>query len=157
MKNSLIVVFSVAVVAVAVSMFNAQPQASAHCQIPCGIYDDAARLNHMLEDTATITKAMAQIREMGGNHDAQSINQVGRWIMTKEDHASHIISTVAEYFLTQKVKEVPKGDDGHQAYLELLATHHHVMRAAMKAKQSVDAKVAEDLKNSIHALQKRYK
>ena len=31
--------------------------ANAHCQVPCGIYDDSARVQSMLEDAATITKA----------------------------------------------------------------------------------------------------
>ena len=33
-----------------------------------------------------------------------------RWIDTKDKHAADIITTVAEYFLTQKVKEADKGD-----------------------------------------------
>ena len=33
----------------------------AHCQVPCGIYDDAARIARMYEDAATIEKAMVQM------------------------------------------------------------------------------------------------
>ena len=36
----------------------------AHCQIPCGIYDDHARVALMLEDVATIHKAVSQIADL---------------------------------------------------------------------------------------------
>ena len=39
---------------------------SAHCQIPCGIYDDHARVNAMLEDAATVAKATKLIAELAG-------------------------------------------------------------------------------------------
>jgi nickel superoxide dismutase len=114
---------------------------SAHCQVPCGIYDDAARVNAIKEDIVTIEKASRNIRELSGKHDAQSMNQMVRWINTKEAHASHIIQVVSEYFLTQKLKP---GDD-QTAYYRKLADHHALMRAAMKAKQSTD-------QDSVHAL-----
>lgn len=140
-----------------VAFFASLPNAvSAHCQIPCGIYDDHARIHHMLEDTTTIAKAVTQIGELAGKTDPQSVNQVTRWIIVKEDHASDIITTVAEYFLTQKVKEVAPGADGYENYLKSLATHHHVMRAAMKTKQTVDSKAVEELRNTIDALGKLY-
>jgi hypothetical protein len=40
--------------------------------------------------------------------------QMTRWVTTKDAHASNIITTVGEYFLTQKVKPVPKGDAQYQ-------------------------------------------
>ena len=131
-------------------------RADAHCQVPCGIYDDAARISAMMEDTATITKAMKQINELSDKHDALNINQSMRWINTKEHHASHIITTVSEYFLTQKVKVVESGADGYQAYLENLADHHHVLKAAMKTKQTVDPANAVALQTSILKLGARY-
>ena len=50
MKSTMIIVASIATVALGAMLFNAQPQASAHCQIPCGIYDDAARIQHLFDD-----------------------------------------------------------------------------------------------------------
>ena len=71
------------------------PQAVfAHCQVPCGIYDDAARVARMYEDAATIEKAMVKMQELAGATDVQSANQFARWVATKEDHASNIITTV---------------------------------------------------------------
>lgn len=130
--------------------------ANAHCQVPCGIYDDAARIAQLREDATTIGKAIAEMTTLAGQHDVQAINQLTRWINTKEAHASHIIEVVSEYFLTQKVKPVAAGAEGRAAYLEMLADHHAVMRAAMVTKQqSGDAAVAE-LNKSIDALAKHY-
>ena len=131
--------------------------AGAHCQVPCGIYDDAARIVRLEEDAATIAKAVDQIGDLSGKRDAQSVNQSVRWITTKENHASHIIEVVAEYFLAQKVKPVMPGADGYQSYLKKLAVHHVVIVAAMKAKQNADASYVDKLSGAIDALAAHYK
>jgi len=124
--------------------------AYAHCQIPCGIYDDAARVKMMLEDATTVEKSMKLINELSSKSDAQSKNQLVRWINNKETHAQNIISTISDYFLTQRVK--PEQKD----YTERLKKHHAVIIAAMKAKQNVDIKYAEDLKKCIEVLRSYY-
>ncbi len=136
----------------------ANPQvASAHCQVPCGIYDDAARIARLNEDAATIAKAVTQINQLSGKHDAQAFNQASRWITTKEVHASHIIEVVSEYFLTQKVKPVAHDGSEHDAYLHKLADHHAVMVAAMKTKQSADGMNVIRLRSAIARLATHYK
>lgn len=122
------------------------PSAHAHCQIPCGIYDDNARVKSMLEDTATIEKSIKLIVDLSGRSDAQSKNQLVRWVMNKEKHAQNIISTVCDYFLTQRVKPSQKD------YADRLKKHHAVIIAAMEAKQNTDEKYAKALKESIEAL-----
>jgi nickel superoxide dismutase len=129
----------------------------AHCQVPCGIYDDPARIARLHEDATTIAKAITQINELAGKHDAQSLNQLMRWVTTKEAHASHIIEVVAEYFLTQKVKPVAPGAAGYDEYLRKLADHHAVMVAAMKTKQKPEPAAADALHQAIDALAKHYK
>ena len=121
-------------------------QTFAHCQIPCGIYDDHARVKQMLEDVATVEKSVKLLSELAGKTDAQSQNQLIRWVMNKEEHAQKIISTMSDYFLTQRVK--PDAED----YLERLRRHHAVILAAMKAKQQADAAVVSDLKASVEGL-----
>jgi len=79
-------------------------QTWAHCQIPCGIYDDHARVAAMLEDAATVEKSIQLISELTGKSDAQSQNQLVRWVMNKENHAQKIIASISDYFLTQRVK-----------------------------------------------------
>ena len=121
-------------------------QAFAHCQIPCGIYDDHARVAAMLEDAATVEKSIKLINELAGKTDAQSQNQLVRWVVNKENHAQKIISSISDYFLTQRVKS--SMDD----YTERLTKHHAVIVAAMKAKQSSDMADATALKESIETL-----
>lgn len=134
-----------------------QPSAEAHCQVPCGIYDDAGRIKAMMEDVATISKAVGAIGEFGTDApSAVEVNQVVRWVNTKEEHASNIIETVSLYFLTQKLKDVPAGDAGYQEYLKKLGDHHAVLRAAMKTKQTVDAANVAKLKAAVEAMAKHY-
>ena len=41
--------------------------AFAHCEIPCGIYDDEMRIKMLAEHVTTIEKSMAQIQELSLN------------------------------------------------------------------------------------------
>ena len=132
------------------------PRAEAHCQVPCGIYNDPARIRGLYEDAATIAKAIDNITKLSGKTDAESINQLTRWINTKEDHASHIIKVVSEYFLTQKVKPVASGSDGYDAYLKSQADHHAVLAAAMKTKQIPETGNVRNLQRAIHTMQHHY-
>ena len=62
-----------------------------HCQVPCGIYDDAARIVTIHEDIKTIRKSIKKINELSyGETSSQSMNQLVRWVNTKEEHAQHI-------------------------------------------------------------------
>ncbi len=131
-------------------LFLAPHSTMAHCQIPCGIYDDHARVQSMLEDAATIEKAYTLINELAGKTDAQSQNQLIRWVNNKEQYAEKIIRTISDYFLTQRVKP------DQQDYGERLANHHAVMLAAMQAKQNADPKFGAALKASIEKLAPYY-
>ncbi len=134
----------------AVALFLNSMSVQAHCQIPCGIYDDAARVVEMLESAATVEKSMKLIGELAGKNDAQSQNQLVRWVVNKEEHAQMIISTISDYFLTQRVKA--SQDD----YAERLQKHHAVIVAAMKAKQNSDMQTAMDLKDAINGIAPYY-
>ena len=137
--------------AFAVTGFLLQPQISyAHCQIPCGIYDDYARIKAMLEDAATVEKSAREIEELAGKKDAQSLNQLVRWVNNKELHAQKVITTISDYFLTQRIKPDMKDYD------ERLKKHHAAILAAMKAKQNADVKFALALKESIEKLELYY-
>jgi len=104
----------------------------------------------MLEDHSTIAKAIGKISELTGKKDAQSANQLNRWVATKEEHASKIQKIIAEYFLTQRIKS------SSNKYVALLKGAHSVMVAAMKCKQGVDAKSADTLKSAIEDFQSAY-
>lgn len=130
--------------------FIVPPSSQAHCQIPCGIYDDHARVQSMLEDAATVEKSVNLINELAGKTDAQSQNQLVRWVNNKERHAQNIISTLSDYFLTQRVKA------SQQDYSERLIKHHAVIVAAMQAKQNADQQFVVALKASIEAISPYY-
>ena len=75
---------------------------SAHCQIPCGIYDDVLRVVSMEEDIATIQKSINSIQELGDSEKSiQNQNQLVRWVNNKESHAQKIQNVISEYFLIQ--------------------------------------------------------
>lgn len=124
--------------------------AHSHCQIPCGIYDDNARVMAMLEDVTTIEKSMKMMAELAGKTDLQSQNQMVRWVMNKEEHSQKIISSISDYFLTQRVKA------SQEDYTERLVKHHAVIVAAMKTKQQSDMKYATMLKSAVEALTAYY-
>ena len=104
----------------------------------------------MLEDAATVDKSARLIAELTGKSDAQSQNQLIRWVMNKEQHAQNVISTISDYFLTQRV------NSSQEDYVERLTEHHAVIVAAMKAKQNADLKYAKDLRESIEVLLSYY-
>lgn len=127
--------------------------ARAHCQVPCGIYDDHNRVHQMREDVLTITKAMRQIQAMVKKRDAQSANQLVRWVVTKEQHAEKIMRVISDYFMAQKIKPAKAGDKKAQAaYLKQLSRHHAVMVAAMKCKQTSDLKAVKALTKALDGI-----
>ena len=122
----------------------------AHCEVPCGIYDDSARVTQMLEDTKTTAKACTMIASLSGKSDAQSANQLSRWVSNKEAHAQNVIETISHYFMTQRIKASQKD------YTERLVKHHAIMVAAMKVKQNADVKYTEELTKAIQAIAPYY-
>lgn len=122
----------------------------AHCQVPCGIYGDQLRFEQMLEDEHTISKAQLQLAELSEDPTPQNINQMVRWVTTKEDHAQNIQDTIADYFMAQRIK--PTADN----YDKTLKAAHSVTIAAMKAKQSADPATAKALEEAIYDLYRAY-
>jgi nickel superoxide dismutase len=117
---------------------------SAHCQVPCGIYDDEKEFTIMMEHTETIRKAMLEMAKEEDGDMAQSMQQFVRWVNNKESHAQKIQDICAEYFLAQRVKA--SMDD----YEEQLVAVHTIIVAAMKAKQNSDTAYADALEKAIH-------
>ena len=112
----------------------------AHCQIPCGIYSDAAQIIQIKEDLQTIEKSILMINKLSGKYDPQSVNQLNRWIATKEQHAQNIQDVISQYFLTQRIKQNSKN------YENELITLHQLLVSVMKCKQTVEK---ENVRNSI--------
>ena len=105
--------------------------AAAHCEIPCGIYDDELRAKLLYEHTVTIEKSMQKIKALG-NENPVNYNQIARWVSNKEDHASQFQHIVSQYFMTQRIKPDSK------KYSEKIELLHKMLLAAMKCKQTID-------------------
>ncbi len=123
--------------------------AAAHCEIPCGIYDDEARIGMLLEHVATIEKSMNQITTIGKDKD-HNANQLVRWVMNKEKHASELQEIVTQYFMTQRIKSDTK------AYDKKLALLHQMLVYAMKCKQTTDLAHTAKLTNVIREFKQLY-
>lgn len=123
--------------------------ATAHCEIPCGIYDDAARIKLIAEHITTIEKSMKQISAIE-KRKPLNYNQLVRWISNKEKHADEIQSIVSQYFMTQRIKPDSKDYAGK---LKLL---HQMLIYAMKCKQTTDMGNAEKLRMLLADFQKAY-
>ena len=126
-----------------VTLLIANSQLFAHCEVPCGIYADQRRFEEMLEDQTTIAKAITSIQDLAEKSDALSHNQLARWVVTKESHATNTQNIIAQYFMTQRIKADAEG------YEKKLTAAHAVMVAAMKTKQTVDPAAAEALRKAI--------
>jgi len=127
----------------------------AHCEVPCGVYDDHARVHSIEEHCTTIEKAMAQIVEntavaKSQSEVSQAAQQAVRWVMTKEEHATKIQTICSQYFLTQRIK--PGQADYHRK-LELL---HGIMVAAMKTKQTVEPDHVKKIRGLLGDFEKLY-
>jgi nickel superoxide dismutase len=130
--------------------------ATSHCQIPCGIYDDEARLEAIAENITTIEKAIRQIA-MLSEAGSPDYNQIVRWTNVKDEHADDIADIASWYFLQQRVKPVAKdrGDD-YQAYLNRLVLLHEILVYSMKTKQSTDLVNVEMLKRRLNDFEDAY-
>lgn len=116
----------------------------AHCQIPCGIYDDQMRIHLMEEHVATIEKSMNQINAK------PETNQAVRWVMNKDKHADKLAEIVTYYFMAQRIKP------GCENYAQKLSQLHEILVYSMKAKQTTDLANVEKLKALIHAFEHSY-
>lgn len=125
------------------------PLASAHCQVPCGIFDNNNVIQSMHTDYVTIEKAMIQIAELEKNPGTNA-NQLVRWVNNKESHAQDIQEKVLNYFLAQRLKT----DDPE--YVEKLKLCHEVIISAMKCKQTIDTAEVKKLHDLLHSFEKAF-
>ena len=125
------------------------PSAEAHCQVPCGIYDDDNVIQSMHTDWMTIEKASKQILELQKDPE-KNANQLVRWINNKESHAQALQEKVLNYFLAQRLK-VDQPDE--ETYLKKLRLCHEVIVTAMACKQSTDSAPVEKLHKLLHGFE----
>ena len=127
-----------------------------HCEIPCGIYDDSARVTAMREHVTTIEKSMKQIIELSSANQ-NNYNQLVRWVLNKEDHANALQEIATQYFMFQRVKPVDQAETTQwNSYLKKLSLLHKITVYAMKSKQSTDLEHIEKLRTQITDFETAY-
>ena len=118
---------------------------AAHCEIPCGIYDDEARMGLLAEHITTMEKSMKTIMDLQ-NTQPLNYNQLVRWIMNKENHADAFQEIVSQYFMTQRIKTDMNN------YNKILTVLHRMLVYAMKCKQTTDLSHIETLRTLLKEL-----
>jgi nickel superoxide dismutase len=128
----------------------------AHCEVPCGIYDDSVRVALIYEHISTIEKAMNNINEL--SQDANpNYNQLIRWVMNKESHAEKLQDIVSQYFLHQRIKLTdPAEKEKYDKYVKSLTLLHEMLVYAMKTKQTTDLSFIEKLRKTVHSFEEVY-
>lgn len=129
---------------------------SAHCEIPCGIYEDELRVSLLKEHITTIEKSMNQINTLS-EEESINYNQLVRWVNNKELHANKLQEIVSQYFLHQRIKITDKKDDAaFKKYEAQLVALHELLVYAMKAKQTTDLAYIEKLRKGVETFEGLY-
>lgn len=140
----------------AITLIFANTKLAAHCEIPCGIYDDSVRIALIYEHISTIEKSILKISELQAA-EKTDYNQLVRWVMNKEEHASKIQEIVAQYFMHQRIKPVDETEkDKYAKYIEQLTLLHELQVYAMKAKQNSDEVYVKKLRETVHNFEHSY-
>ena len=131
---------------------------NSHCQIPCGIYDDQARLDAIAEHITTIEKSIKQITELS-QAKSPDYNQIVRWTNNKDHHADKLANIVTYYFMAQRVKPTV-ADSGQEKkymrYLQQISLLREMLVTSMKCKQTTNLKHTEELKSLLEKFKHVY-
>lgn len=128
----------------------------AHCEIPCGIYEDTLRVELIKEHITTIEKSMNMITKLSGE-ETPNYNQIVRWVNNKEEHANKLQDIVTQYFLNQRIKLVSDvNSEQYKKYIYHLTTLHKLLVFSMKAKQTTDLLYIDKMKKAIELFEKSY-
>ena len=150
MKSLIIAFFCI------ITIVLAYDDANAHCEVPCGIYEDSVRIALIKEHIVTVEKSMKQIAEIS-KEGTPNYNQLVRWVNNKEEHAKKIQEIVSQYFLHQRIKITDSNDSKayakYQKQLELL---HHILVYAMKCKQTTDLANIEKISSTVSQFEQAY-
>tara|TARA_B100001013_G_C24381497_1_gene352287 strand:+ start:53 stop:502 length:450 start_codon:yes stop_codon:yes gene_type:complete len=111
-------------------------EASAHCDIPCGIYDP-----HLAQIAALTTVRMNQL--IGDLSEAPDDAKFARYVAVKEHHAElckHEIRIIwGDYIKPEHVEQYP----------ELHQIVWNIMKLGSKTKQEVNLEAAQDLLDNV--------
>jgi len=118
-------------------------RASAHCDVPCGIYDPSTAQIAAL----TVVRMMdliADLESKGNPHDAAYHNTLGRYVTVKEEHAEkakHEVRVIwGDYIKAQHIEK-------HPGVHNLV---HQIMMLGSKSRQTTDREAAVQLVEAIN-------
>jgi nickel superoxide dismutase len=132
------------------------PLVYSHCQIPCGIYDDPARLAAIAENITTVEKAMKSIEELSAQQKP-NMNQIVRWVNVKDEHAEDTAHIISYYFMAQRIKPTDRSDTaGYEKYIKQLTLLHEMLIYSTKAKQTTDLANVEKLRSLLADFRNAY-
>lgn len=117
-------------------------KASAHCDIPCGIYDP-----HLAQVAALTVIRMIDLMEEMKSHSADSpeyLNNMPRYVMIKEEHAEiakrEVRVIYGDYIKQEQLDKFP----------ELPALEQKIYQLGSKSRQTADRQAALDFLNAIN-------
>lgn len=120
-------------------------KASAHCDVPCGIYDPIKAQISALTVVRMIDLLQEKVAGYSGNApDAEFINSVARYVAVKEEHAEeckHEVRVIAgDYFK----------EDHYKQYPELGGIILQILQLGSKARQTADRETAVALVEAVN-------
>lgn len=123
-------------------------RASAHCDVPCGIYDPIKAQISALTVVRMIDllteKAAGYSNDNGSAPDAEFINSVARYVAVKEEHAEeckHEVRIImGDYFK----------EPHYEQYPELAGVILKVMQLGSKSRQTADRETAVALVDAVN-------
>ncbi len=119
------------------------PRASAHCDIPCGIYDPITAQIAAL----TVVRMMDLMKDLEGKETVSKIeyhNSMSRYVAIKEEHAEKAKTEIrviwGDYFKAQHLEKAPQTH-------ELV---HKIMQLGSKVRQTADRQTGEQFVEAIN-------
>jgi len=120
----------------AVACFSLTSSLSAHCQMPCGIYNDQMMYDQVNQFYLTAFKAVKALEHNEFTTDEDK-NQFVRWVMTKERLCNETAMLLTTYFFQQKIMPI---DDN----IDLVKSLHKLLFQLVAIKQNVDIKLVKE-------------
>ncbi|MBZ0256238.1 superoxide dismutase, Ni [bacterium] len=157
-KRILIAIFAVFSLMIAAgALMNAPQTVQAHCQMPCGIYDDPGRFASLAEHITTLDKSITMINDLADKEGALNANQLTRWVINKDATADEFAEIITYYFLQQRIKPTEaKSGAEFDSYVKKVTLCHEMLVTSMKIKQTNDAANTKHLSELLEAFHTAY-
>lgn len=118
------------------------PTISAHCDVPCGIYET----DTMTNSAATCLRMVEKIIDLGEPDSIEKYNNFVRMVNTKEEHAQlckdQLYLLWSDYFKPEHLEKIP---NLHTVFWE-------AAKQCGKVKQTVDIDECKKLQSMVHEI-----